>query len=117
MKIDRFLRRRLIYLLVVGAVEWSISSSSVPWRSPTEMMFGDDLDSSKFSSSSVHAISVKVRLTLFCCSHSYLIDLVGFGSSLTFAYIEREVEHAWRSQEHTCFSVCYIAKPSLKLDV
>ncbi|KAF3577645.1 hypothetical protein DY000_02032472 [Brassica cretica] len=72
MKIDRFLRRRMVYLLVVGAVEWSISSSSVPWRSPTEMMFGDDLDSSKFS------------------SNSYLINLVGFGSSLTFAYIERE---------------------------
>ena len=45
MKIDRFLRRRLVYLFVVGAVEWSISSSSVLWRSPTEMMFGDDLDS------------------------------------------------------------------------
>lgn len=68
MKIDRFLRRRMVYLFVVGAVEWSISSSSVPWRSPTEMMFGDDLDSSKFSSSSVHAITVKVRLTFFCCS-------------------------------------------------
>ena len=31
-------------------------------------------------------------LTLGCsCPDSYLIDLVGFGSSLTFAYIEREV--------------------------
>ncbi|KAL0814020.1 hypothetical protein Bca101_070463 [Brassica carinata] len=45
MKIDRFLRRRLVYLFVVGAVEWSISSSSIIWRSPTEMMFRDDLDS------------------------------------------------------------------------
>ncbi|KAF3546844.1 hypothetical protein DY000_02005025 [Brassica cretica] len=68
MKIDRFLRRRLVYLFIVGAVEWSISSSSVLWRSPTEMIFGDDLNSSKFSSSSVHAITVKVRLTFFCCS-------------------------------------------------
>ncbi|KAF2582182.1 hypothetical protein F2Q68_00003444 [Brassica cretica] len=59
MKIDRFLRRRLVYLFIVGAVEWSISSSSVLWRSPTEMIFGDDLNSSKFSSSSVHAITVK----------------------------------------------------------
>ncbi|KAF3548936.1 hypothetical protein DY000_02004381 [Brassica cretica] len=50
----------------------SFSSLSVLWRSPTEMMFGDDLISSKFS------------------SNFYLIDLVGFGSSLTFAYIERE---------------------------
>ncbi|KAF3515524.1 hypothetical protein DY000_02062936 [Brassica cretica] len=35
MKIDRFLRRRLVYLFIVGAVEWSISSSAVLWRSPT----------------------------------------------------------------------------------
>ncbi|KAF2611286.1 hypothetical protein F2Q70_00008314 [Brassica cretica] len=37
----------------------SFSSLSVLWRSPTEMMFGDDFISSKFSSSSVHAITVK----------------------------------------------------------
>ncbi|KAJ0252542.1 hypothetical protein HA466_0117270 [Hirschfeldia incana] len=59
MKIDRFLHRRLVYLFAVccGMVYLFVVGS-------VEISNGDDLDSSKFSSSSVHAITVSAYFFL-----------------------------------------------------